>query len=116
MPLPTLPPLASSSIITGTGVSSTIGQLQGDDVFAAGGASPWNDDEEKRFYTDLLDLRGEVPGALLRADDTGSETPRPGTSEGMPKGDAKDDATDDLEDNVYVVIGELFAIWLVGMC
>lgn len=63
VPLPTLPPLASTSIITGTGTS--LAATQGDDTSVGGPGSPWNDEEEKRFYTDLPDLRGEVPGALL---------------------------------------------------
>lgn len=65
--LPTLPPLASTSVITGTGTS--LGALQGEDSSIGGPGSPWNDEEEKRFYTDLPDLRGEVPGALLKAND-----------------------------------------------
>lgn len=66
--LPTLPPLASTSIVTGTG-TSTFSASQGEDNSVGGPGSPWNDEEEKRFYTDLPDLRGEVPGALLKQND-----------------------------------------------
>lgn len=65
VPLPTLPPLASTSIITGTGTSTSING-HSEDTTIGGPGSPWNDEEEKRFYTDLPDLRGEVPGSLLK--------------------------------------------------
>ncbi|KAK9898934.1 ARM repeat-containing protein [Cystobasidium minutum MCA 4210] len=74
VPLPTLPPLASTSVITGTG-TSTLSNGQSEDTTIGGPGSPWNDEEEKRFYTDLPDLRGEVPGSLLRQmDDTAAES------------------------------------------
>lgn len=59
--LPTLPPLASTSVITGLG---STGGNEGEG-YEGGIGSIWADEEEKRFYTDLLDLRGEVPGSLL---------------------------------------------------
>lgn len=92
--LPTLPPLASTSIVTGTGTSGT-SNSQGENGSIGGPASPWNDEEEKRFYTDLPDLRGEVPGALLKSEDG----PTGETSLMEDTGDPpleKDDA-DDLE-------------------
>lgn len=84
LPLPTLPPLASTSIITGTGTSN-LNTSQSEDTSIGGPGSPWNDEEEKRFYTDLPDLRGEVPGALLKQNDG-------------PAGDASgaDSTTDDM--------------------
>lgn len=34
----------------------------------ASGTSPWSDDETRRFYTDLLDLKDRVPASILGAD------------------------------------------------
>lgn len=65
VPLPTLPPLANSSVVTGVGVASS-NRANGEDGGIGGPGSVWSDEEEKRFYTDLMDLRGEVPGALLK--------------------------------------------------
>ena len=65
VPLPTLPPLANSSVITGLGAASS-NRANGEDGGIGGPGSIWADEEEKRFYTDLMDLRGEVPGALLK--------------------------------------------------
>lgn len=51
--------------MTSTG-ATLAGKLDADDGTGSAG-SLWADDEERRFYTDLLDLRGEVPGSLLGA-------------------------------------------------
>ena len=64
VPLPVLPSLPSNTIVTGTG-ASLVSKTGAEDVTLDPG-SVWADDEERRFYTDLLDLRGEVPGSLLK--------------------------------------------------
>lgn len=72
--------------MTGTG-TSVASRVNGEDN-AGGPGSLWADDEERRFYTDLLDLRGEVPGSLLKAGATGIAE------------DSKDAIKADLEDDV----------------
>lgn len=69
LPLPTLPPLPTSFVITSIGATSTNGSANDD---AKGADGIWSDEEEKRFYTDLLDLQGEVPPYLLSS--SGKET------------------------------------------
>ncbi|KAI7962284.1 hypothetical protein MJO28_000378 [Puccinia striiformis f. sp. tritici] len=58
---PTLPgpdTASSSNAITGTGLSSNFGT-------GASELGIWSDEEEKKFYEDLLDLKDEVPIMLL---------------------------------------------------
>jgi regulator of nonsense transcripts 2 len=61
LPLPTLPVLASSSIVTGTGTSLTAPR-EGEPLDPR---SKWGDEEEQQFYEDLLDLKSEVPLSVL---------------------------------------------------
>jgi regulator of nonsense transcripts 2 len=56
--LPALPTLPSQTAV-GAGVSLHTSE----EISTAG--SRWVDDEESRFYEDLLDLKGEVPSSLL---------------------------------------------------
>jgi regulator of nonsense transcripts 2 len=58
---PTLPgpdAASSSNAITGTGLSSNFGA-------GASELGIWSDEEEKKFYEDLFDLKDEVPTMLL---------------------------------------------------
>jgi regulator of nonsense transcripts 2 len=58
---PTLPgpdTASSSNAITGTGLSSNFGA-------GASELGIWSDEEEKKFYEDLPDLKDEVPTMLL---------------------------------------------------
>ncbi|GAA5988927.1 hypothetical protein JCM11641_002917 [Rhodosporidiobolus odoratus] len=61
LPLPTLPSLQSTlnSAFVTAGSSST-GNTE-----EMGPGSVWADEEEKKFYEELRDLRGEVPSAIL---------------------------------------------------
>lgn len=77
LPLPVLPSLQSSlnpSFVT-AGASGAAG-AGNDDL---GPQSLWADEEEKKFYEDLRELRGEVPAAIL------------GVPEGEDKGKGKED-------------------------
>ncbi|PRQ75790.1 Armadillo-type fold [Rhodotorula toruloides] len=61
LPLPTLPSLQSTlnaSIVT----AGSSGAASGEEL---GPQSLWADEEEKKFYEDLVELRGKVPNALL---------------------------------------------------
>lgn len=80
--------------MTGTGASN-LSASQGEDGSIGGPGSPWNDEEEKRFYNDLPDLRGEVPGALLKSVDGSSE--EAGTIHDTGDPSTEKDDVDDLE-------------------
>ncbi|BGP42681.1 mRNA decay protein [Rhodotorula kratochvilovae] len=78
LPLPVLPSLQSSlnpSFVT-AGSSGAAGTGNED----LGPQSLWADEEEKKFYEDLRELRGEVPAAILgvaeeeKSEDKGKET------------------------------------------
>ncbi|BGP26942.1 regulatorof nonsense transcripts 2 [Rhodotorula toruloides] len=61
LPLPTLPSLQSTlnaSIVT----AGSSGAASGEEL---GPQSLWADEEEKKFYEDLVELRGKVPNTLL---------------------------------------------------
>ncbi|KAM0751324.1 ARM repeat-containing protein [Meredithblackwellia eburnea MCA 4105] len=58
-PLPSLTSASSASIVTGAGTSSLTGEEIG------GPGSLWPDEEDKRFYEELRELKGEVPGNVL---------------------------------------------------
>lgn len=72
MPLPTLPPLPKTAVVTGVG--SSLGNSERDENIGGSG-SIWQDEEDKKFYTDLMDLRGEVPGSLLMSAPTETKEP-----------------------------------------
>lgn len=67
LPLPTLPTASqkSDSIIIGTGSNQTNGEL--DDAYAVGGK--WEDEEERKFFEDVQDLKDFVPSSVLGVDD-----------------------------------------------
>lgn len=65
MSLPTLPPLPSTALGSGTGASISGRSGRPEDSAVGGPDSIWTDEEEKSFYEDILDLRGEVPSSLL---------------------------------------------------
>lgn len=73
VPLPTLPPLATNTVITGTG-NSLLNAIDDDASGSGGSRGIWTDEEERRFYTDLLDLKGEVPSSLLVGSSNGKDT------------------------------------------
>lgn len=92
--------------MTGTGAS--IAGRNDKDGEIGGPGSLWADDEERRFYTDLLDLRGEVPGSLLKSGaDTTTDEDRKNMSkpERAEQPDAREQKADadeyDLERPTY---------------
>ena len=63
LPLPDLPTLPTTTIVTGT---AALHQFNlGQDGGVGGAKSLWADEEEKRFYDDIVDLKDEVPSLLL---------------------------------------------------
>lgn len=89
LPLPTLPSLQSSltsSFVTGSGSSTTNAQ-SGEEM---GPQSLWADEEEKKFYEDLRELRGEVPAVVLGVKDEPPPTAATVTEEAAKEGTAAD--------------------------
>ena len=91
LPLPTLPSLQSSltsSFVTGAG-SSTNAQHSGEEM---GPQSLWADEEEKKFYEDLREWRGEVPAVILGVKDEPSSSTEEAVAkeEGTAAGDGGD--------------------------
>lgn len=63
---PDLPSATSTSASSTGGVTSTgVSSFPTDSGALYGPASKWADEEEKRFYEDLVDLKDEVPGVFL---------------------------------------------------
>lgn len=97
LPAPVLPSLASTlttSIVTGAGSSAAAGEEIG------GPGSLWQDEEDKRFYEDLKELRGEVPGGVLglAAKEAENEpTVEPAPADEMDVVDDPVDDTDEME-------------------
>jgi regulator of nonsense transcripts 2 len=69
LPLPTLPAASqkSDSIVIGTGSNQTNGEM--DDTYTIGGK--WEDEEERKFFEDVQDLKDFVPSSVLGVDDMG---------------------------------------------
>ncbi|GAA5823590.1 hypothetical protein JCM3770_003517 [Rhodotorula araucariae] len=96
LPLPVLPSLQSSlnpSFVT-AGSSGAAGTGNED----LGPQSLWADEEEKKFYEDLRELRGEVPTAILGVaeDEQGDEKVAKGEAEPEPE-ELKEEARIDDE-------------------
>ena len=68
LPLPSLPKMSqkSDSIQIGANSSSLLGDT--DEVILTGGK--WEDEEERRFFEDVQDLKDFVPSSVLGIDDS----------------------------------------------
>lgn len=68
LPLPSLPTMSqkSDSIQIGANSSSLLGDT--DEVILTGGK--WEDEEERRFFEDVQDLKDFVPSSVLGIDDS----------------------------------------------
>ena len=60
------------------------------------GTSPWPDDEARRFYTDLVDLKERVPASVLGAESSGEIDKE---KEGHPVNEPVADAAESQEDD-----------------
>ncbi|TFY71699.1 hypothetical protein EVG20_g1301 [Dentipellis fragilis] len=78
LPLPTLPTStqATSSIQIGTN-SGSLSLDDGEDHAIATSGGKWEDDEERRFFEEIQDLREVVPRSILGVDEATSEQPAP---------------------------------------
>ncbi|GAA5821683.1 hypothetical protein JCM11251_000968 [Rhodosporidiobolus azoricus] len=69
--LPTLPSLTSTLHTSFVTAGSSSANTSAEEM---GPGSLWADEEERRFYEDLRDLRGEVPAALLGVPEDGTKS------------------------------------------
>ena len=74
LPLPSLPTSshASSSIQIGNNTGSILNDDADELVLAASGGK-WEDEEERRFFEDIQDLREVVPKSILGVEDVKDE-------------------------------------------
>ncbi|KAJ7188133.1 ARM repeat-containing protein [Mycena filopes] len=70
LPLPALPTNSqkSDSILIGSNRSSHLGGDDNDEIMGSGGK--WEDEEERRFFEDVQDLKDFVPRGVLGIDET----------------------------------------------
>ena len=99
--LPDLPSLPAQASVLGSGVLGTQAGGAGEEL---GRGSRWADEEEKRFYEDLLDLRTEVPASILGApslNEAASPVPPPPLELPIspPIGSIADDDQADVDDD-----------------
>ncbi|KAF8638034.1 hypothetical protein AX16_010666 [Volvariella volvacea WC 439] len=73
LPMPALPTAShkSDSILIGSNKGTLLSGEDGDDVQSSG--SKWEDEEERRFYEDIQDLKDFVPSSVLGLDMAESE-------------------------------------------
>ncbi|TFK73988.1 ARM repeat-containing protein [Pluteus cervinus] len=74
LPLPALPTASqkSDSILIGLGGSSLTSGDENDEVSTSG--NKWEDEEERKFYEDIQDLKDFVPSSVLGLDSSENET------------------------------------------
>lgn len=91
VPIPTLPSLGSTAIgsVVSAGTSSFVASEE-----VGGPGSLWIDEEDKNFYEDLRDLRGEVPASFLGVT-TKEDAAQPSAEEKTAEDDRQDDAVRD---------------------
>lgn len=70
MPLPSLPTNSqkSDSILIGSNRSNHLAGDENDEIMGSGGK--WEDEEERRFFEDVQDLKDFVPRGVLGIDET----------------------------------------------
>ncbi|KAF9012414.1 transcription factor [Cyathus striatus] len=71
LPLPTLPTASqkTDSILIGTNTNQTLGE-DSEELIAGG---KWEDEEERRFFEDIQDLKDFVPSSVLGIDEVNGE-------------------------------------------
>lgn len=72
MPLPSLPTISqkSDSILIGSNNPNHLSD-DGDDILVTGGK--WEDEEERRFFEDIQDMKDFVPSSVLGIGESGED-------------------------------------------
>ena len=71
--MPTLKTASQKSESIQIGLSNGLGGLGGDADEITGGGGKWEDEEERRFYEEIPDLKDYVPRSVLGLEDDGDE-------------------------------------------
>lgn len=135
--LPTSDATTATTIGVNTNPSSSLGNNgDDDDEFSVGNKSKWVDDEERKFYEDIADLKDFVPRSVLgieeelKEDTTdeaaagGNEAEKAAKSEdeevrqlqeelerlGMDNNDKKEDGDDDGEESDGYILQKQFRV------
>ena len=89
LPMPNLPSAShkSESIMIGSNAGKGLGE---DGELALSTAGKWEDEEERRFFEDIQDLRDFAPKSMLGLED-GEDKTSPGEEEKKPDEDLKVD-------------------------
>lgn len=88
--MPHLPTVAEQANSIGLADGSSSRNTDGDEVTAVG---KWEDDEERKFYEDILDLKDFIPKSVLGVDGTSTDL------SAVQKGDADEEARKRQEEN-----------------
>lgn len=101
LPMPSLP--TSSSTGNSIQIGSNTGALFSDDAedaaFAALGGK-WEDEEERRFFEDIQDLREIVPKSILGIEDTKDVVKEVDEGDAEAKKDAEDEEVKRLQEEL----------------
>ena len=99
--MPTLPTSSSTgnSIQIGTNVGGFFSDDAEEAAFAALGGK-WEDEEERRFFEDIQDLREIVPKSILGIEDSKDVVHEPDESEAEAKKNAEDEEVRRLQEEL----------------
>jgi regulator of nonsense transcripts 2 len=101
LPMPTLPTSSSTgnSIQIGTHTGGFFSDDAEDAAFAALGGK-WEDEEERRFFEDIQDLREIVPKSILGIEDSKDVVKEPDESDAEAKKNAEDEEVKRLQEEL----------------
>lgn len=90
LPLPPLPTTSqkTDSILIGSNNTHQFGEEMGDTLITSGGK--WEDDEERRFFEDIQDLKDFIPRSVLGLEDADDDSDK-------SKGKESDEETERIE-------------------
>jgi len=101
LPMPTLPTSSSTgnSIQIGTNTGALLSDDAEEAAFAALGGK-WEDEEERRFFEDIQDLREIVPKSILGIEDTKDVVKESHESDAEAKKNAEDEEVKKLQEEL----------------
>ena len=80
--MPTLKTASQKSESIQIGMNTGLGGLGGDGDEMTGGGGKWEDEEERRFFEEIPDLKDYVPRSVLGLEGEGDETKDDGKEKG----------------------------------
>jgi regulator of nonsense transcripts 2 len=99
LPLPSLPTISqkSDSILIGSNNPNHLSD-DSDDILVTGGK--WEDEEERRFFEDIQDLKDFVPSSVLGIDEAGEEEGEEGKEKEKERLDREKEEVRKLEEEL----------------